>query len=133
MTQPERIEGMQRVIAHFEQAYPDIAVELTSVGWAEAHTKFMAAVAGGNPPDIAVESYGWPITYSQMGVLQPLDDVIEAVGEAPVPRTGRDAPSWPGRLPKVVRCLRACRVAPGGGKDEAADSEDEAGKYVLPR
>ena len=78
MTQPERIEGMQRVIAHFEQANPDIKVELTSVGWAEAHTKFMAAVAGGNPPDIAVESYGWPITYSQMGILQPVDDVIES-------------------------------------------------------
>ena len=81
MTQPERIEGMQRVIAHFEEANPDIEVELTSVGWAEAHTKFMAAVAGGNPPDIAVESYGWPITYSQMGILQPVDDVIEAIGE----------------------------------------------------
>ena len=81
MTQPERIEGMQRVIAHFEQANPGIKVELTSVGWAEAHTKFMAAVAGGNPPDIAVESYGWPITYSQMGILQPVDDVIEAIGE----------------------------------------------------
>ena len=39
------------------------------------------AVAGGNPPDIAIESYGWPITYSQMGILQPLDDVIEAIGE----------------------------------------------------
>ena len=38
-------------------------------------------VAGGNPPDIAVESYGWPITYSQMGILQPVDDVIEAIGE----------------------------------------------------
>ena len=72
---------MQRVIAHFEEANPDIEIELTSVGWAEAHTKFMAAVAGGNPPDIAIESYGWPITYSQMGILQPLDDVIEAIGE----------------------------------------------------
>ena len=39
------------------------------------------AVAGGNPPDIAIESYGWPITYSQMGILQPVDDVIEAIGE----------------------------------------------------
>ena len=56
-------------------------MELTSVGWAEAHTKFMAAVTGGNPPDIAVESYGWPITYSEMGILQPVDDVIEAIGE----------------------------------------------------
>ncbi len=81
MTQPERIEGMQRVIDHFQQTNPDIKVELTSVGWAEAHTKFMAAVAGGNPPDIAVESYGWPITYSEMGILQPVDDVIEAIGE----------------------------------------------------
>ena len=72
---------MQRVIAHFEEANPDIEVELTSVGWAEAHTKFMAAVAGVNPPNIVVKSYGWPITYSQMGILQPVDDVIEAIAE----------------------------------------------------
>ena len=81
MTQPQRIEGMQKVIAHFEKDNPGYKVELTSVGWGEAHTKFMAAVAAGNPPDIAVESYGWPITYSQMGILQPVDDVIAAIGE----------------------------------------------------
>ena len=81
MTQPQRIEGMQKVIAHFEKAHPDIKVELSSVGWGEAHTKIMAAVAAGNPPDIGVESYGWPITYSQMGILQPVDDVIAAIGE----------------------------------------------------
>ena len=81
MTQPQRIEGMQKVIAHFEKAHPDIKVELSSVGWGEAHTKIMAAVAAGNPPDIGVESYSWPITYSQMGILQPVDDVIAAIGE----------------------------------------------------
>lgn len=81
MTQPERIAGMERVIAHFERANPDVKIEMSSIGWAEAHTKFMAAVAAGNPPDLAVESYGWPITYSEMGILQPLDDVIEAIGE----------------------------------------------------
>ena len=32
MTQPERIAGMERVIAHFEKANPGITIELSSTG-----------------------------------------------------------------------------------------------------
>ncbi len=81
-TNPKSQEAMANIIQRFEASHPGIKVEAEALAWGDLEGKIMASLAAGAPPEL---SHGQPITCSalqQQGLLLPLDDVVNAIGEA---------------------------------------------------
>lgn len=80
-TEPQTIAAFDDIARRFEAENPGIRVDALGLGWAELEGKITAALAAGAPPEL---SHGQPITCGTMqsrGLLLPLDDVVEAIGE----------------------------------------------------
>lgn len=76
MQQDNRLTAaMQDVVASFEEAHPNIDVQLDSFPFAEYHQKVSTAFAGGEAPDVF-----WMdvrvASFAEQGALLPLDDRI---------------------------------------------------------
>ncbi len=81
-TNPKSQEAMTNIIQRFEAGHPGIKVEAEALAWGDLEGKIMASLAAGAPPEL---SHGQPITCSalqQQGLLLPLDDVVNAIGES---------------------------------------------------
>ncbi len=68
------------VIADFEKANPTIKVNLVNIPWGDIYPKFVAAVESGNVPDVALANVVYGGSLNRLGALNPLDDVIAALG-----------------------------------------------------
>ena len=80
-TNPQSREAIANIITRFEALHPDIKVEAEALAWGDLEGKIMAALAAGSPPEL---SHGQPITCAALqekGLLMPLDDVVNAIGE----------------------------------------------------
>ena len=64
---------MERVVAEFNASQDKYEVIPLQVPYAQADSKFLMSVAGGNPPDVMAQWTQAVSTWSQDGVLQPLD------------------------------------------------------------
>lgn len=53
-----------------------IAVRVQPVSWGNFQTKYMTAMASGNPPDVGITNLGGPTDYGRMGGVLPLDKVF---------------------------------------------------------
>ncbi|MEF2966029.1 sugar ABC transporter substrate-binding protein [Paenibacillus sp. M1] len=71
--QEETLEGM---IAKFEEAHPDIKVDLEIVDFQNYVTKLNTTIASGTAPDVFEVSYENFMTYASQGVLMDLTDLI---------------------------------------------------------
>ncbi len=81
-TEPQTIAAFNDIARRFEAKNPGIRIEAEALAWADLEGKIMAALAAGNPPEL---SHGQPITCTALqakGLLNPLDDVVKAIGEA---------------------------------------------------
>lgn len=69
------VTAMQDIVASFEEAHPNIDVQLDSFPFAEYHQKVSTAFAGGDAPDVF-----WMdvrvASFAEQGALMPLDDRI---------------------------------------------------------
>ncbi|WP_256728861.1 extracellular solute-binding protein [Microbacterium oleivorans] len=52
-------EALPEFVAEFEEANPDVSIEVTAIPWDSAHNKFQTAIAGGNTPDVAMVGSTW--------------------------------------------------------------------------
>lgn len=52
-------EALPEFVQAFEEANPDVTVEVTAIPWDSAHNKIQTAIAGGNTPDIAMMGSTW--------------------------------------------------------------------------
>ncbi|MGM1015985.1 MAG: sugar ABC transporter substrate-binding protein [Actinomycetota bacterium] len=52
-------EALPGFVEAFEQANPDVTVEITAIPWDSAHNKIQTAIAGGNTPDVAMMGSTW--------------------------------------------------------------------------
>ncbi|MDJ0951118.1 MAG: sugar ABC transporter substrate-binding protein [Alphaproteobacteria bacterium] len=80
-TNPQSQKAIANIIQRFEASHPGIKVEAEALAWGDLEGKIMASLAAGSPPEL---SHGQPITCSalqQQGMLLPLDDVVQAIGE----------------------------------------------------
>ena len=80
-TNPQSKEAVANIIKRFEASHPGIKIEAEALAWGDLEGKIMASLAAGAPPEL---SHGQPITCSalqQQGILLPLDDVVQAIGE----------------------------------------------------
>jgi multiple sugar transport system substrate-binding protein len=76
----ETIAALQKAIAGFEAKNPGIKVEMETVSWAAQMPKLIAALASGQPPDVAMLELQSSTSLGYFGNLLPLDDVVSSVG-----------------------------------------------------
>jgi len=75
-------EAVEAVIAAFEQKYPDIDIEPTYIAnqGEGQNEKLLAAIAGGNPPDVAYFDRFEVGAWAAQGSLEDLTDMAKAEG-----------------------------------------------------
>lgn len=104
-----RVQAMDKLIANFQAANPDITVKHTTFPYADYQTKVIAAQAAGQGPDVVQFFYGWLDKFAKGGVLQPLDPAIFPTAEIeadffPIVTAVKRGNSYYG-LPTAVRSL----------------------------
>lgn len=67
-----RVKAMDKLIANFEKANPDIKVKQTTFPYDDYQTRVIAAQMAGNSPDVMQLFYGWLDKFVAGGILQPL-------------------------------------------------------------
>jgi len=65
-------------VDRFRALYPDVALTFSESGWDEQ--QFLAALSGGDPPDMVNIPRNIAGTYIANGVLAPIDDCVAKVG-----------------------------------------------------
>src|SRR5436309_10788247 len=81
-TQPNSQEAVKNIARRFEAKNPGVKVEVEALAWGDLEPKIMQSLAAGTPPEL---SHGQPITCTALqskGLLLPLDEVVQALGEA---------------------------------------------------
>ena len=79
LNQPDA-QAMQGQIAAFEQAHPDIRIEIQTIAFGALHDKLVTAVAGGDAPDI---SWGLPEWFGELSRMGALLDVTPYAADWP--------------------------------------------------
>jgi multiple sugar transport system substrate-binding protein len=81
-TEPQTIKAFNDIARRFEAKTPGVKIEAEGLAWGDLEGKIMASLASGTPPEL---SHGQPITCTALqakGLLNPLDDVVAAIGAA---------------------------------------------------
>lgn len=73
-------EYLKKMIEEYNKVYPNVTVELQTIGYNDYFNQLMAKVAGGSAPDIYELNYENFVSYAKKGVLLPLDDIIKETG-----------------------------------------------------
>jgi multiple sugar transport system substrate-binding protein len=71
-----RVQAMDKLIANFQAANPDITVKHTTFPYADYQTRVVAAKVAGQGPDVVQLFYGWTDQFVNGGLVQPLDPVV---------------------------------------------------------
>lgn len=58
----------------FEEAYPEIDLNIISTPWDEGHDRLITFIAGGQPPDLAVIGTRWLLELLDMDVVEPIEN-----------------------------------------------------------
>ncbi len=80
LTQKERAVELENLAANYMKDHPGVTIKITTMPWAGALDKIIAATMAGNAPDLMTLGMGVPQTLSGMGALARMEDVIDAVG-----------------------------------------------------
>ena len=108
-TYKARVEAIDKLIANFEKANPDITVKHTSFPYADYRKKVSIAISSDDGPDLVQLYYGWLNDYRDGGLIQPLPkdtfphDEIESNFFKMVSSMKVDGDYW--GLPTAVRSL----------------------------
>lgn len=87
--------GNSDVVQQFEQANPNIKVNVTSIPWNVAHDKLITAVAGKQTPDVTQLGTTWAGEFSK---LNAMDDVPGSINKDDFYSAAIDAGSYNGKL-----------------------------------
>jgi multiple sugar transport system substrate-binding protein len=78
---PKSKAAIDEIIKDFEKANPGIKVTQEAIAWGDLDKKMQAALASGAFPEIAHGQTYVERSLSAKGLLRPLNDVIESIGE----------------------------------------------------
>lgn len=70
--------AIEKVIADFEKAHPDIAIKSESISFSEIARQLALRVRAGNPPDVAQLAGNDTFVLAATGKLEPLDTYVDA-------------------------------------------------------
>ncbi|MET3926792.1 extracellular solute-binding protein [Devosia sp. 2618] len=76
-----RVQAMDKLIANFEAANPDITVKHTTFPYADYQTRVVAAKVAGQGPDVVQLFYGWLDQFVDGQLIQPLDPAVFPAAE----------------------------------------------------
>ena len=82
ITSPQRTEILEGMIAKFEEANPDVTVEVTSLPWGQAFEKLATMVQGGQIPDVVEMPDRWLSLYANNDQLVDLGPYMESWADA---------------------------------------------------
>jgi multiple sugar transport system substrate-binding protein len=74
-------EALKEFVKPFEEANPDVTVEVTAVPWDSAQNKYQTAIAGGTTPDIGMLGSDWMPGFASATAAVP--DEIDTSGIFP--------------------------------------------------
>src|SRR3984885_11330415 len=83
ITSPERTETLKAIIKTFEDANPDVRVEVTSLPWGPSFEKFATMVAAGDTPDVVEMPDLWLALYANNGALESLEPYLKTWEHTP--------------------------------------------------
>jgi multiple sugar transport system substrate-binding protein len=78
ITSPQRTEVVRKLVDQFEQANPDVTVEITSLPWGQAFEKLATMVQGGQIPDVVEMPDRWMALYANNKQLVDLGPYMES-------------------------------------------------------
>ena len=64
-------DALQDFSAAFEEANPDVTVNVTAIPWEAAHNKISGAIAAGEGPDVSLVGTTWMGEFAEAGGLMP--------------------------------------------------------------
>lgn len=76
---PNRVKRFQEVIDRFNAEHTDIQVAVQVQSWNDAYTEFPAAIMAGNGPDILATIPDHSTVIYDLGVAQPVTDIVDAI------------------------------------------------------
>lgn len=80
-------EFAQSLEAAFEEAYPDIDLNIISTQWDLVHDKLITSLGAGQAPDLSVIGTRWLIEFMEMGVVEPIEQHISPELIANIPES----------------------------------------------
>lgn len=78
---PRTVAVMDELVAKYESMNPGIKINHEPIPWGDLDTKLQAALAAGAPPDASHGQAYVERSLSAKGLLLPIDEVIESIGE----------------------------------------------------
>jgi raffinose/stachyose/melibiose transport system substrate-binding protein len=73
---------MKELVPEFEDAYPNVTVDITYKGWTDLMSTVVNSARGANPPDIFNAGSGYAVMPQLLKaeLVRPLDDFVDAYG-----------------------------------------------------
>jgi len=84
------------LVRRFEEANPGVRVRVEVTVPDGLPTRIQTALRSGSPPDVIDAQHGWVVPYAQAGLLQPLDDTVDARDD--YSPGSLDYDTWDGKL-----------------------------------
>jgi len=78
ITSPERTETLKAIVKTFEDANPDVHVEITSLPWGQSFEKFATMVSAADTPDVVEMPDTWLALYANNGALESLEPYLKS-------------------------------------------------------
>ncbi|MDF2916345.1 MAG: transporter substrate-binding protein [Microbacterium sp.] len=66
-------EALPEFVKEFQEANPDVKIDVTAIPWDAAHNKFQTAIAGGNTPDVAMVGSTWMADFGDAFATVPAE------------------------------------------------------------
>lgn len=80
-TQGKRMEAVQAAAEEFMQMHPGVTINIETMAWGDFNTKWNAGLTTGDLPDMSTaQNTGEVAEMLNVGVLRPVDTVIDAIG-----------------------------------------------------
>src|SRR5690625_7222309 len=95
--QPNLRAPVEAMIEQFEAQYPDIRVELESVGWNDAYQKITTDMLANNSADVIYIGSRWIPAYSALGGIVPLEEYVRSGKLGKFPQALRNGQRTQGR------------------------------------
>jgi ABC-type glycerol-3-phosphate transport system substrate-binding protein len=79
-TDEAEVAVFQSIIDDYEADNPNVSVKLVTIPWSDIYAKWQTALQSGKAPDATIGSVSFASSFEEQGVLEPLDDVVDAMG-----------------------------------------------------
>ena len=84
---PATRAAVKAIVEDFHKLHKDIEIHAEGMGWSDMDRKLQAAMAAKSPPTASHTQTYVVTSYKAKGLIEPVDDLVKALGEDPVTET----------------------------------------------